>query len=120
KKSYHGVAMGATSATGIPEFHKFTTSIAPDFYYVDSSVEALQEMIDTEGADSIAAFISEPVQGSGGVNIPSEGYFEQDRKSTRLNSSHVSTSYAVFCLRKKMDDCNHERKRNRHSAVLRA
>src|SRR5699024_11814425 len=24
----------------------------------------------------------------------------QDRKSTRLNSSHVSTSYAVFCLKK--------------------
>src|SRR5690625_3364794 len=80
KKSYHGVAMGATSATGIPEFHKFTTSIAPDFYYVDSSVEALQEMIDTEGADSIAAFISETVQGSGGVNIQSEGYFKQVKK----------------------------------------
>src|SRR5438876_4664874 len=26
---------------------------------------------------------------------------EQDRKSTRLNSSHPSTSYAVFCLKKK-------------------
>src|SRR5207249_7515050 len=25
----------------------------------------------------------------------------RDRKSTRLNSSHVSTSYAVFCLKKK-------------------
>src|SRR5690606_39533000 len=25
----------------------------------------------------------------------------QDRKSTRLNSSHVKTSYAVFCLKKK-------------------
>src|SRR5699024_11907479 len=75
----------ATSATGIPEFHKFTTSIAPDFYYVDSSVEALQEMIDTEGADSIAAFISEPVQGSGGVNIPSEGYFEQVKKICEEN-----------------------------------
>src|SRR5690242_21907183 len=25
----------------------------------------------------------------------------QDRKSTRLNSSHMSTSYAVFCLKKK-------------------
>src|SRR5690625_5338859 len=25
----------------------------------------------------------------------------QDRKSTRLNSSHVATSYAVFCLKKK-------------------
>src|SRR5699024_11301239 len=28
-------------------------------------------------------------------------YLEQDRKSTRLNSSHVSISYAVFCLKKK-------------------
>src|SRR5437660_4575284 len=31
------------------------------------------------------------------------GYIEQfkDRKSTRLNSSHVAISYAVFCLKKK-------------------
>src|SRR5699024_12221128 len=28
-------------------------------------------------------------------------YLPEDRKSTRLNSSHVSISYAVFCLRKK-------------------
>src|SRR5690606_41845088 len=27
----------------------------------------------------------------------------QDRKSTRLNSSHVKISYAVFCLKKKSD-----------------
>src|SRR5437868_8925566 len=27
--------------------------------------------------------------------------YHQDRKSTRLNSSHVSISYAVFCLKKK-------------------
>src|SRR5699024_12002638 len=27
---------------------------------------------------------------------------ERDRKSTRLNSSHVSISYAVFCLKKKI------------------
>src|SRR5207249_11441146 len=27
--------------------------------------------------------------------------FQLDRKSTRLNSSHVSISYAVFCLKKK-------------------
>src|SRR5437773_6954675 len=26
----------------------------------------------------------------------------QDRKSTRLNSSHITISYAVFCLKKKM------------------
>src|SRR5689334_23792538 len=28
-------------------------------------------------------------------------FYERDRKSTRLNSSHSSTSYAVFCLKKK-------------------
>src|SRR5690606_41539585 len=27
--------------------------------------------------------------------------YDQDRKSTRLNSSHVKISYAVFCLKKK-------------------
>src|SRR5699024_11482394 len=31
---------------------------------------------------------------------------EKDRKSTRLNSSHVSISYAVFCLKKKKNEDN--------------
>src|SRR5207249_10920179 len=35
----------------------------------------------------------------GGVTVKSE---KRDRKSTRLNSSHVSISYAVFCLKKKI------------------
>src|SRR5690625_6540488 len=29
--------------------------------------------------------------------------FRSDRKSTRLNSSHVAISYAVFCLKKKIN-----------------
>src|SRR5207249_6781528 len=33
---------------------------------------------------------------------PRTGAKGEDRKSTRLNSSHVSISYAVFCLKKKM------------------
>src|SRR2546426_4144639 len=35
--------------------------------------------------------------------------FEGDRKSTRLNSSHLVISYAVFCLKKKkkIDDISH-------------
>src|SRR5438477_9658626 len=39
-----------------------------------------------------------------GVAEPHEmriGHAVQDRKSTRLNSSHMSISYAVFCLKKK-------------------
>src|SRR5256885_6372057 len=31
----------------------------------------------------------------------------QDRKSTRLNSSHLVISYAVFCLKKKKKDNHH-------------
>src|SRR5437773_6705635 len=31
----------------------------------------------------------------------------RDRKSTRLNSSHITISYAVFCLKKKTDHSRH-------------
>src|SRR5256885_10656954 len=31
-----------------------------------------------------------------------QGFLELDRKSTRLNSSHLVISYAVFCLKKKI------------------
>src|SRR2546426_8338218 len=34
----------------------------------------------------------------------STGIGRRDRKSTRLNSSHLVISYAVFCLKKKNDD----------------
>src|SRR3712207_8246996 len=33
--------------------------------------------------------------------------FEEDRKSTRLNSSHANISYAVFCLKKKKQSHEH-------------
>src|SRR5947199_4021141 len=38
---------------------------------------------------------------SGGARIPSLAWRRRDRKSTRLNSSHLGISYAVFCLKKK-------------------
>src|SRR5690606_39814189 len=44
--------------------------------------------------DGVAA-VGEHQIGRGGVELP------QDRKSTRLNSSHVKSSYAVFCLKNK-------------------
>src|SRR5690606_39503184 len=34
-------------------------------------------------------------------NLTTFRNFQEDRKSTRLNSSHVKISYAVFCLKKK-------------------
>src|SRR5690625_5891901 len=50
---------------------------------------ALYEMNQTWGAEEQALHNIERLQD------------EQDRKSTRLNSSHVAISYAVFCLKKK-------------------
>src|SRR5436305_5177461 len=40
----------------------------------------------------------------GAGEIPHDSGARLDRKSTRLNSSHVRTSYAVFCLKKKIID----------------
>src|SRR5690349_22187245 len=40
---------------------------------------------------------------------------ERDRKSTRLNSSHVEISYAVFCLKKKIRPSQPVRSRARKS-----
>src|SRR5260221_10444891 len=34
-------------------------------------------------------------------DMPTPGVYPEDRKSTRLNSSHTVISYAVFCLKKK-------------------
>src|SRR5690606_41501376 len=39
--------------------------------------------------------------GASDRKVSSEDGWVQDRKSTRLNSSHVKSSYAVFCLKKK-------------------
>src|SRR3712207_8651060 len=37
-----------------------------------------------------------------GAEVRQRAHACEDRKSTRLNSSHANTSYAVFCLKKKL------------------
>src|SRR3989442_6256977 len=66
---------------------------------------------DAVGAEQLARRLSAAIEHEppepGGATPPLEvraGYFavsDADRKSTRLNSSHVRISYAVFCLKKK-------------------
>src|SRR3989454_5842728 len=61
---------------------------------------------DALGADDVHAPVEEPEQ------QPDEASHEAiahggDRKSTRLNSSHLVISYAVFCLKKKKNQFEH-------------
>src|SRR5690625_6639862 len=67
----------------------------------------LREQLGVDGADGAAE------EGRGGDQLRTgrlgvaelrgrlSQQFREDRKSTRLNSSHVAISYAVFCLKKK-------------------
>lgn len=80
-QSYHGVAMGATNATGLKAFRDFTNAHAPGFHYAyNQSARNLRETIEKLGPETVAAFISEPVQGAGGVNTPEVNYFKEVRE----------------------------------------
>src|SRR5688572_32616012 len=51
--------------------------------------------------ESIQVTVLEADSRWGGKILTDRVAFEEDRKSTRLNSSHSQISYAVFCLKKK-------------------
>src|SRR5437868_3176435 len=51
--------------------------------------------------ENFSAFVETGLLVLTALYIIYEAFDRMDRKSTRLNSSHVSISYAVFCLKKK-------------------
>lgn len=96
-RGYHGSGIASGSLTGLAAFHDhFDLPIetirhteAP-YYYRRSDAQAnmserefaqdcarkLEEMILAEGPETVAAFIGEPVLGTGGIVPPPEGYWE--------------------------------------------
>ncbi|RVT84159.1 aminotransferase class III-fold pyridoxal phosphate-dependent enzyme [Rhodobacteraceae bacterium CCMM004] len=91
---YHGVTVAATSMTGKPYNRVFGLPLpgflhltCPHYWREGRAGESeaqftarlaaeLEEVIEREGAGSIAAFVAEPVLGAGGVIPPPEGYFQ--------------------------------------------
>ncbi len=91
--AYHGIATGALAATGIPSYWQDFGPRAPGFLHISAPyayrnnpglsedefvarlVEELEQTIAREGAETIAGFIGEPVQGAGGVVPPPQGYW---------------------------------------------
>ena len=94
KSSYHGVTLAATFATGLEKYHTMFGPPVEGFVHIpapypyryegelklgetvgQSAARALEEAILREGADTVAAFIAEPVMGVGGVIAPPDDYF---------------------------------------------
>src|SRR3712207_8667131 len=64
-------------------------------YSLGAHAAAIRDVLASIGIDR-ASIVGHSL--GGGVAMQ---FFYQDRKSTRLNSSHANISYAVFCLKKK-------------------
>ena len=79
-RGYHGVAYGGTSAQGIGPNREGFGPLLTDVVQVPSDdLEALASVM-AERGDQVAAVITEPVQGAGGVFPPEEGYLEGLRR----------------------------------------
>src|SRR5690625_6855208 len=88
------------------DFHCSLTSFSPCFYHHFYSFFFL--MIRRPPRSTLFPYTTlfrselyEHLIYEGEFTNPARTAREQDRKSTRLNSSHVAISYAVFCLKKK-------------------
>jgi taurine--2-oxoglutarate transaminase len=92
-RSYHGATAGAISLTGDPRRWAAEPGIPGVIHVLDpyhgiergwesaeSSLAMIEETIQLEGPNTIAAFILEPVTGTNGVLIPPDGYLEGVRK----------------------------------------
>src|SRR5256885_6043571 len=60
-----------------------------------------------DGAGWLGFFRDLTARGLSGVALVTSDAHRGDRKSTRLNSSHLVISYAVFCLKKKKKNSRH-------------
>jgi adenosylmethionine-8-amino-7-oxononanoate aminotransferase len=117
---YHGTTLAAMSATGLPSYWAMFEPRVPGFVQIESpypyrfhppdvaagdprtrgemAADLLEEAILREGADNVAAFIGEPVQGAGGVIVPPDDYWPRiraicDRHHVLLIADEVITAF---------------------------
>lgn len=101
KNAYHGSSVGSGSLGGMAYMHDVNSMPIPDIVHInqpnwwaeggDMDPEAfglakareLEAVIEEHGADRIAAFIGEPIQGAGGVIIPPDTYWPEIQRICR-------------------------------------
>jgi adenosylmethionine-8-amino-7-oxononanoate aminotransferase len=92
-QAYHGASMGALSATGIQGHRDMAAPLVPGFSFIPAPycyrcelglryptcelacARALEQKLQEEGPDSVAAFIGEPIMGAGGAIVPPPEYW---------------------------------------------
>lgn len=78
EKSFHGRTMGSLSATGNNKVKQGFAPLLPGFVHVPyNNIEAIFSAVRAD--KNIVAILVEPIQGEGGVNIPSPDYLNQIR-----------------------------------------
>ena len=98
-RGYHGVTVASASMTGLPYNHKsfdlpldgILHTTCPHYWregrdgeteeaFASRCAQDLDDMIQAEGPETVAAFIAEPVMGAGGVVVPPATYWPKIQK----------------------------------------
>jgi 4-aminobutyrate--pyruvate transaminase len=101
-RGYHGITLATASVTGQVINHRgfdvpldrFLHVQTPDFYhnglpgeteadYASRCAQELEDLIQREGPDTIAAMFMEPIMGGGGVIVPPETYYQKIQEVLR-------------------------------------
>jgi acetylornithine/N-succinyldiaminopimelate aminotransferase len=81
-RSFHGRTLATLTATAQEKYHKGYAPLVAGFKYVPfNDAEAVRKAIDPK----TCAILVEPIQGEGGVNLPSEGYLNALREICNEN-----------------------------------
>ncbi|HEX9017379.1 MAG TPA: aspartate aminotransferase family protein [Chloroflexota bacterium] len=100
QRGYHGTTGAAMSATGMSQYWRYFDPVMAGFVHIPTChslhcslpgcgggaectlacANALEQAIQAEDPETVAAFIAEPVTGGGGVIVPPPGYFQRIRE----------------------------------------
>ena len=83
-QSFHGGTISTASATGQARHREKFKPLMPNYRFVPyDDLAALTHILD----EKVAAVILEPIQGEGGVRVPSDGYLEEVSRLCKANGS---------------------------------
>jgi acetylornithine/N-succinyldiaminopimelate aminotransferase len=83
-QSFHGRTISTASATGQAKHREKFNPLMPNYQFIPfDDLKTLEQTLD----DRVAAVILEPVQGEGGVRVPSENYLSRVSKLCQANGS---------------------------------